>query len=437
LRALSSTPVARDKLNWLKIGVSGWALAIAIAIAVASADGYAAALSPGDVLDAGNLGQRLQDTFEGHTIDSLLTETQQRLIQEEGLVITLKASEKIKLGRDYVAATEKYSSEVSFNPETRLMENWTAGIPFPNVTEDTENGAEKLIWNHHVAQPTKNFQDYPRFGYLFVDDENGLERRQEWVFKRFFMKGRLGEDRTEIDDGDLFFKQLLYATYPNDIRGLGLFTVRYDGPQLDDSWAYLKSVRRTRRLSGGTWMDPIGGTDQLNDDIEIFNAHPTWYPEYKLLGKRTLLVVANSQAKSWDTNASGSAEFPIIDLDNTPHWNPQDSWEPRDVWVIEASAPPEHPYSKKVMYMDVEFPRFYMADVYDKKGEFWKWMNYNLKTVPTEDGDVGIVSAAGFTIDYQRRHATIFILDPEVRLNTPGIDPNDISLRQLERAAER
>ena len=27
MRALSSTPVARDKLNWLKIGVSGWALA--------------------------------------------------------------------------------------------------------------------------------------------------------------------------------------------------------------------------------------------------------------------------------------------------------------------------------------------------------------------------------------------------------------------------
>jgi hypothetical protein len=47
------------------------------------------------------------------------------------------------------------------------------------------------------------------------------------------------------------------------------------------------------------------------------------------------------------------------------------------------------------------------------------------------------VSAAGFTIDYQRRHATIFILHPEVRLNTPGVGPDDITLRELERAAER
>ena len=412
-------------------------LSLALALSVASAGATAASLSPGDVLNAGNIGERLQDTFEGNTIESLLTDTQQRLIREEGLVITLKASEPVQLGKDYLAATEKYSDQVTFNPETRLMEGWVAGIPFPNVTEDTENAAEKLIWNHHVAQPTKNFQDYPRFAYLFVDDEDGLERRQEWVFKRFYLKGRLGEEKTEIGDEDLLFKQLLYATYPNDVRGLGLFTVRYDGPQLDDSWAYLKSVRRTRRLSGGTWMDPIGGTDQLNDDIEIFNAHPTWYPEYKLLGKRKLLVVAHSQSKSWDTEASGTDEFPIVDLANAPHWNPRDEWEPRDVWVIEASAPPEHPYSKKVMYMDAEFPRFYMADVYDKKGEFWKWMNYDLKTVKTEDGDVGMVSAAGFTIDYQRRHATIFILDPEVRLNTPGTGPDDISLRQLERAAER
>ncbi|WP_077530427.1 DUF1329 domain-containing protein [Vreelandella utahensis] len=412
-------------------------MTLALAMAAGSSGALAAALSPGDKLSADNLEQRLQDTFEGNTIESLLTDVQQRLIQEEGLVITLKESEPVKLGEDYMAATEKYSDQATFDPETRLMEGWVAGMPFPDVTEDTPHAAEKLVWNHHVAQPTKNFQDYPKFAYLFVDDEDGLERRQEWVFKRFYTKGRLGEEETEVGDEDVLFKQLLYATYPNDIRGLGLFTIRYDGPQLDDSWAYLKTVRRTRRLSGGTWMDPIGGTDQLNDDIEIFNAHPTWYPEYKLLGKRTILAVAHSQNRSWNLDASGPEEFPIIDLDDAPHWNPQDEWEPRDVWVIEATAPPEHPYSKKVMYMDTEFPRFYMADVYDRKGEFWKWMNYNLKTVPTEDGDRGIVSAAGFTIDYQRRHATIFILHPDVRLNTPGTGPEDISLRELERAAER
>lgn len=394
----------------------------------------AAELSPGTVIDKDNLAQHLNDTFEGHTIDSLLTERMKLLIQNEGLQLPLKASEPIVLGKDYLAATQANAGKAVYNPDTRLVEGWVAGIPFPNVGEDDPHAADKLMWNHHYGQPGKNFQDFPNFGYLFINDKVGLERRQQWAFRRYFMKGRLGTDQVVEGDGSILTKTLLYATYPNDIRGLGLFTIRYDSPKLEDSWAYVKSVRRTRRLSGGTWMDPIGGTDQLNDDIEIFNAHPTWYPEYKLLGKRWVLTMHHSPGVTWDQKASGNAEFPIVDLDNWPHWNPNGHWEPRQVWVIEATTPPEHPYSKKVMYMDTEFPRFHQAEAYDRQGQFWKWMNYQLTSIQTEDGDVGIVSAAGFTIDYQRRHGTVFIVG-EPRLNTPGVSGDDIALRELERAA--
>lgn len=395
----------------------------------------AADLQPGMAINAGNLQANLDNTFEGHRLADLLTDRVQQLIRDEGLVINLKASEEIQLGRDYLAATEANRGKAQFNPDTRLVEGWVAGIPFPDVTEDTPHAAEKLIWNHNYAQPTKNYQDYPKFAYLFVDGNRGLDRSQQWVFRRYYMKGRLGVDNPVEGDGSLLSKTLLYATFPNDIRGLGLYTQRYDSPQLEDSWVYLRSVRRTRRLSGGAWMDPIGGTDQLNDDIEIFNAHPTWYPEYRLLGKRTLLVVANSTTRAWDESASGNAQYPVVDLDNAPYWNPVDGWEPREVWVIEAVTPPEHPYSKKVMYMDTEFPRFYMAEAYDRRGDFWKWMNYHLKTITTEDGDTGIISAAGFTIDYQRRHGTVFLSNENWRLNTPGVNGNDINLRELERAA--
>ena len=394
----------------------------------------AAELTPGTRIDAKTLAQHMSDSFEGHVISDLLTERMQILIKDEGLAITLKASQPIVLGKDYMAATKANEGKAVYDHDTRLVSGWVAGIPFPKVTENDPDAAAKLIWNHHYAQPTKNLQDYPQFGYLFLNDKVGIERRQEWTFKRYMMKGRLGTEETVEGDGEVLTKTLLYANYPNDIRGLGLFTVRYDSPKLEDSWAYLKSVRRTRRLSGGTWMDPIGGTDQLSDDIEIFNAHPTWYPEYKLLGKRWILAVANSTGESWDQNAKGNAEFPVIDLENAPYWNPKANWEPREVWVVEATTPPEHPYSKKVMYMDTQFPRFYQAEAYDRKGEFWKWMNYNLQTIKTEDGDVGMISAAGFTIDYQRRHGTVFVLGGP-RLNTPGITGDDINLRELEKAA--
>lgn len=416
----------------MRILVSTLALATTLSFAATAG---AAELKAGTVLNASNLAGHLSDSFENHAISDLLTERMQKLIKDEGLTITLKASQPVELGRDYLKATQDNAGKAKYNHDTRQVEGWVGGIPFPKVEADDPDAAAKLIWNHHYAQPIKNLQDYPKFAYLFIGEKSGLERRQEWAFQRYYMKGRLGADPAVEGDGSILTKTLLYATYPSDIRGLGLFTVRYDSPKLEDSWAYLKSVRRTRRLSGGTWMDPIGGTDQLNDDIEIFNAHPSWYADYKLIGKRWILAVANSTMKTWDAKASGNAEFPVIDLEGAPHWNPKDGWEPREVWVIEAVTPPEHPYSKKVLYMDAQFPRFYQAEAYDRKGEFWKWMNYHLKTIKTEDGDKGIISAAGFTIDYQRRHGTVFILADSAKLNTPGIKADNVNLGELEKAA--
>jgi len=407
------------------------AIALTFSVTLAA---QAAELTPGTKIDAKSLAQHMSDTFEGHGIADLLTDRMQILIKDEGLTITLKASTPIVLGRDYMAATKANEGKAVYNRDTRNVTGWVAGIPFPDVQQDDPDAAEKLIWNHHYGQPTKNLQDFPNFGYLFINDKSGLERRQEWAFLRYYMKGRLGTDNPVEGDGSILTKTLLYATYPNDIRGLGLFTVRYDSPKLEDSWAYVKSVRRTRRLSGGTWMDPIGGTDQLSDDIEIFNANPMWYSSYKLLGKRWILAVANAEGEAWNQGAKGNAEFPVVDLDNAPYWNPKANWEPREVWVVEATTPPEHPYSKKVMYMDTQFPRFYQAETYDRKGQFWKWMNYNLKTIKTEDGDVGIMSAAGFTIDYQRRHGTVFVVG-KPRLNTQGITGDNVNLRELEKAA--
>ncbi|MEO5813585.1 MAG: DUF1329 domain-containing protein [Rhodanobacter sp.] len=411
------------------------ASAIVLLCAGFAAAASAAALKPGDTVQASNIDARQTDTFEGHTISDMLTDRMQELIRKEGLVITLAASKPIVLGKDYMEATKANAGKAKYNPDTRLVDGWVAGIPFPNVKADDPNAAAKLIWNGYYAQPIKNIQDYPSYAYLYISEKTGLERRQVWRFLRYYMKGRLGTDKVVEGDGSIFSKTLMYATYPTDIRGLGLFVQRYDSPKLEDSWVYLKSVRRTRRLSGGAWMDPIGGSDQLQDDIEIFNAHPTWYASYKLLGKRWMLVTANSTAKTWDKSAKGDAEFPVIDLAHAPHWNPVDSWEPREVWVIEAVTPPEHPYSKKVLYMDTQFPRIYIAEAYDKKGDFWKWMYYGLKTIPTGDGDRGMISATGFTIDYQRRHATVFILGGDARLNSPGISADDVNLQQLEKVS--
>lgn len=411
---------------------------IAAALLCLASAAAAEEAAEGTLINATNLSSMLDKEFEGKTIGSMLPENVQWMIREQGLTMKLRHSEKVPLDSRWVDATKKYSGGVSFDPKTRLVSGYKAGLCFPDVSVDDPHAADKLMWNAYYVGgwPRGDLANYPLFAFLFIDGDKGLERVQHWALIRSFLKGRLGGEPV-VGDGSVHFKQLLFAHYPYDIRGIGTFAIRYDNGQYDDSWAYLRTVRRTRRLSGGTWHDPIGGTDQLNDEVEIMSAFPTWYPSYKLLGKRWILAVAHSRWPVWDQDKKKENEaFPLVDLANKPYWNPLDDWEPREVYVIDATPPDQHPYSRKVMYIDTETWVFYLGEYYDKKGDFWKVGIFNMRPIETADGHLGVISNQGHTIDFKRRHATIFCHGKQSQFNTPGVGPEDVSLEVLEAAGQ-
>ena len=278
----------------------------------------------------------------------------------------------------------------------------------------------------------------PNVAYVMIDGDDGIERIQNWKFIRYTMNGRLTGDSASDGDGSELSRTLFFATAPRDIKGLGTFSIRHDSDKMEDIWAYIRAVRRTRRLSGGAWMDPIGGTDQLSDDIEIFNANPSWYQGYKLIGKRHILAAAHGKNSAWKVGAPDQkAEFPILDLDKPPYWNfSKDNYEPREVYVIEATTPDEHPYSKKILYVDTQYPRIHIGEAYDKKGEFWKMFQFHSYPGTGEDGFRDVRTTAGVTIDFKRNHATVFFPDTDTwSTNTAGMDADDVSLSALRKGA--
>ncbi len=412
------------------------AAVLGLAVVLAAAPAPAAELKPGFVISAANFDKVKTDTFEGHTIASMVPEKMEYMIRKWGMTLKLRHSQEVPMDPRYIAATKKYSGQVKYDRKTRLVSGYVAGLPFPNLSMDDPDLGDKLAWNHHYGAPHGDVMDFKKFAFLLIDGNRGLERTQHWFFVRYFMKGRLSGTPTE-GDGSVISKTLLFATYPRDIKGLGTFAIRYDNGKVEDNWAYIKTVRRTRRLSGGAWMDPIGGTDELNDDIDIFNAFPTWYTKYKVLGKRWVLAIAHAEQPSWDESKAGTpGEFPTIDMKTAPYWNFTGGYEPREVYVIEATTPKEHPYSKKVLYMDTKFPRYYFCEAYDRKNDFWKYLNFALRPFKNEDGSMSVQSATGATIDLQRRHATIFIDHPSWKVNTPGITANSVTLGKLEEAGQ-
>ena len=394
---------------------------------------YAAELKENTIISKDNLDQVMNDTFEGHTIKSMLTDAVLMQIRDWNLKIRLAHSQDMKIDPRYIEATEKYSKNVVFDSAKRELTGWSAGIPFPNVSMDDPDAGDKLCYNYYYAPLNGNIQYVPH-SWLLIDSKSGLERVQDWFWLRYYLKGKLGPNPVE-GDGKTLTRTLFFITYPFDLKGVGLFTVRWDDPKLEDTWVYVKSVRRTRRLSGGAWIDPVGGLDMLNDDIWILNARPSWYKQMKLLGKRRILAVAHDKI-NWNKAKKGTPEeFPSVDLKNAPYWNPSTiiGWEPREVYVIECVPPDRHPYSKRVVYMDTKYPVLYNGDCYDKRGNFWKYINYTISYAKGKDGNWFSPTPIGFYLDFKQMHGSIHYCRDWVSGDTK-ITSKDVTLGKLRQA---
>lgn len=436
--------------DWRSVGLIGLALGALPALAMTSA-AVAEELAPLTPINAANIDKVKDMTFEGSKVGDLIPERVEWQIRNHGMVLTpASATPKMPYDPRILELTKQHSKGVSIDPATKMISNYTTGIPFPNIDLKDPLAGAKVIWNYTTMQP-KGDQFWIPFANVLIDHKLGIERVQHWTFSRFYMRARVNPP-AQVGDGSIYHKSLLFARFPQDIKGLGVFSIRYWDPKLDDVWAYVRTVRRIRRLSGGAWMDPIGGTDQLNDDLETFNAHPSWYESYKILGKAKVFVIANS-AKNEADNASwfpsaGSQQdqFPRVDLSATPYWHARENYEAREVYIIESTPPNYHPYSRKINYFDAEIWRPYLMEGYDQKGDFWKFGNFAQTSWESMDGYVNpetgkpqiyMFSAFGFNIDYQRMHATHFVIEGGKgtrRFNDLTITDDQFSISVLEEA---
>jgi len=235
---------------------------------------------------------------------------------------------------------------VQIDPTTKLLSNYVAGTPFPTIDPTNPLAGYMVMWNNFyyaaVSGPSLN-GDYDQ---LIIDGRKGLDQHQTWHFTNLPMAGRTLEPHT-IGDGKIAKKEMVYVKAPYDAKGFALLTHRYNDGRLDDTWGYIKTIRRVRRFSSGTWMDPVAGSDFLYDDINAFNANPVWYKDFKYLGRKYVLGFQLEVPQTVPGASDKAAEFPRVDLQNWPHWNPIQEWGPVPVDVVEAIPPDHHPYSKK------------------------------------------------------------------------------------------
>jgi hypothetical protein len=328
---------------------------------------------------------------------------------KRGWPITVGETKHAEWLRAYKEATEKYSGQVKLAADGLSLQNYVAGQPFPNIDPKDPKVAVKIMWNYEYNLLTddldlRNFDAdtgaIANHGPMSVERHFLLDH-----LRRLFWNGRLYvEPKPEMPNPNGYRRQegLYPILEPFDLKGVGALSNRYIEPgKSDDSWLYLPSLRRVRRLSTAQRSDALFGQDTDVDSYGGYAGHIAWM-DWKFLGERDVLGVFHAK------------HFPVK-WDDKVDWAFDDVWEKRRVYVVEgASKLPQYAYSKRVIFIDKESWLIPFSDIYDRSGELWKvWINnwgFRKKAFEgagvIEYPDEMAFGAAIVMVDIQLEHAT-------------------------------
>jgi hypothetical protein len=306
-------------------------------------------------------------------------------------------------------ATEKYSGQVKLGPDGLGLQNYVAGRPFPTIDTNDKFAPIKIMQNF-AMQVTIDDLDLRNFDADTgpISEDRPLQVERHFLvdhFRRLSYVGRLYVDpKPEIPNKEGFqYKETLHPLIePFDLKGVGFTYYRYlDPAKQDDSWLYLPSLRRVRRLSTAQRSDALFGQDTDQDSYGGYAGQIAWM-DWKLLGTKDALAAFHTTA------------FPVKWADGNNDWAFDGEWEKRPMYIVEgASKLPQYAYSKRVIYVDKEEFVIPYSDMYDRGGQLWKvWINdFSYKKAafagsPIQYDEEVPMGAAIVMVDMQLQHAT-------------------------------
>ena len=240
-----------------------------------------------------------------------------------------------------------------------FYDRWTQkGLPRPLDTSMEER--EKLTGNQVYrawmdVEETGPMLDYKGGSGMYIIDKAGGER-----FRIFSQWKRAYYRRPEIYKNEgVINKRFFSMIYPDDIRGLGMLVKVYDDPKRDqDTWLYLPSVRRIRRMSTGAKEDFAFGTPARNEDFPIMDPY---LHNYKVVGIE-LFKDPGPQVFGF-----GNSEYEIPNIKKHVHARIDGIGAP--CFVVECTrGPKKWWFEKKIQYIGIKDFSMYLEKAYDQSG---------------------------------------------------------------------
>jgi Protein of unknown function (DUF1329) len=295
---------------------------------------------------------------------------------------------KQNYSKNFWAASEANAGKYDVDPatcglkdvKTGKMPDFYFGYPFPKI--DTKNdpmAACKMAWNFEAANSMGNGQG-ATFTLNGVDGSGEFKRIKLWLH----INSYLGRSAGPLPNPEnLRSTSMSNVLEPQDVDGVGGLTKRLnDWTSQDQSWFYVPSTRRVRRVNAATRSDPVAGLDIFGDDVNCYAGKIEYY-KWKLVGEGNVLAPVLSpypfpQKKvsptRWEVQipyfkaayeTPGAKGVPWLIVENL-------SMVPRPVWILEGeSDDPYYNFGKVIMYMDKDMYRIYWKLVHNRAGEYF------------------------------------------------------------------
>jgi hypothetical protein len=371
---------------------------------VTKADGASATIPAGTVITMANW-QNYRDFMPDGLI--ALFEGKYFWKMPPDIQIEIGPTELHPLPKNYLAATEKYSSQVQIVelPNGGLtLHNYMGGIPFPNPQEPHKGWKVLLnLWFRYMPSllvdrhaPGCTINSLGSFSCETVDIVNHqLSYRTDAGIP------------TEAPAPDAkFATEWFMTTEPENLRYTTSLIISYADPaRPEDVYVFLPALRRYQPVSTAGRCAANSGMDFTSEDFRSgFDSNLTEIQaDYVARRKMIAYVDSNPPEKPFPEGFFMPLAWPM------PSWA---KWQVRDVDILSIKKIPSkasgYCYGKRVLYADAHFFGPLWQELYDSHQKLWKF--YEVAPQRIDVPGIGPQDVPGGDMeeiwDVQSNHAT-------------------------------
>jgi len=392
------------------------------------------ALAPGLVIDQDNVEQ----------FREILDSATYRYVRRGWYSFDVIATEEFTLHPGYIEASRENPGKVALD-ENGLLVNYTAGRAFPEPPDpDDPKAGLKLVWGYQYGLNAGDSETIHPFWWTFRDLESGDVERQlhfEWHFLNWAHRVMFAPKPEFPNNPSQIFRSIYGRVLkPFDLKDTQLLIHRYKNDlERDDAWLYLGFQRRVRRLATGQVTDAFLGTDLMIEDFEGYNGRVSDYT-WEYGGTRDMMVPFyrhDAIEERLEPEAPGTQDgYRFVRFGGQGGCFPQVPWQLRRIHLlIGKPKDPNHPLSRREIYLDAETAVMPVLHVFDRKGDFWKSF-YICKShpdhhLPQNEGAGVPIETCAVLIDEQARHCTT--LQFRSMITPEGNDPSQFTVQNLRK----